>query len=118
MGRRGRKKMMSEYPVGKARCFFDGITLVALHKCEPPYELSPEKGEAWERMKTFLSRQKYTVWCSQRSWENFLKYTIERNKLSKFYGELREKVKEYSDDLYLTYEGRLKTARSLTRWDW
>lgn len=118
MGRRGRKELLSKYPVGKQRCFFDGITLMALHTCEPPYELTPEQGEAWERMKSFLSRQPYRVWCSQRGWENFLKYTIERNKFSKFIGELRDKAMECSGDLYLTYDGRIKTAKSLTRWDW
>ena len=118
MGRRGRKEMMSKFPVGKTKCFFDGVTLLALDLCEPPCELTPEQGESWAKIKSFLRRQSYTVWCSQRSWENFLKFTIERNKYSKFIGELRSKAMENSGDLYLTYDGRIKTARSLTRWDW
>jgi len=104
--------------MGKQKCFFDGITLFALEKCEVPYELPPKEGEAWKRLQAYLRKQSYTIWCSQRGWDNFLKYTIERNKEEAFFSELKEKERESPGDLYLTYDGRLKTAKSLTRWDW
>ena len=118
MGRRGRKQIISKNPSFIPRCFFDGITLIALHDCESPYELPPEQGEAWEKLKAFLRKQSYTIWCSQRGWENFLKYIIEKDKEKQFFGELREKTKECEGDLYLTDDGYLKSARSLTRWNW
>ena len=118
MGRRGRKQIMSKNSCFKPRCFFDGITLIALHDCVSPYELSPEQGETLERLKAYLRKQSYTVWCSKRSWENFLKHVIEKDKEEIFFDELMEKTREYQGDLYLTNDGYLKSARSLTRWDW
>ena len=120
MGRRSRKQIMAKQSFFTPKCFFDGITLMALHDCIPPYELSPEHSEELEQLQKYLRNKSYlfTVWVSQKGWENFLKYVIERGKEEKFFGELQEKIKEHAGDLYLTYDCYLKTAKSLTRWDW
>jgi hypothetical protein len=118
MGRRGRKQFMAKNSINKHKCFFDGITLMALHNCTVPYELLPEQDEELRKLRAYLRKKPYTVWCSQRGWDIFLKYVNEKNKEERFFGKLKEKEREHAGDLYLTYTGELKTARSLNKWDW
>jgi len=82
-----------------------------------PHKLSPENEDDWKKLTAYLRRQPYTVWCSQRGFENFLKYTIERNKEQVFFDELKRNEKKRTGDLYITNTGKIKSANALARWD-
>ena len=118
MSRRGRKQIMSQGSSFKQRFFFDEVTLIALHVCEPDHELTPQQDKAWNKLKEFLRKQTYTILCTRQGFQNFITYIIERDRETKFFGELREKRKEFQGDLYLTDDCYLKPTKSLARQNW
>lgn len=94
--------------------FINGKTLFALHRKEPPNDLTPKQQKAWNRLKQYLENKPFTVWCTAASWEYFLNKTLYAGNMSSFIEDLEREVNySHSDMYYLTEKGKIQK-----KWKW
>ena len=102
---------MARYRNVRRKFFFEGKTLKTLHTCIPTCELSNYEEETWEELKLFIEKQPYSVWCTPKAWDNFVRDVIKRHGVYYFIEYMEKVVSRHPAKMYnLTIDGKIKPA--------